>query len=67
MADMFKCDKCGLLGPITLKRGQLTLQEIRDGQVHVSYYNRKAEVCEKCFNVLKDAMKASPSTPLLVR
>lgn len=64
MADLFKCDKCGDVLPQHRKKGRLILQELVNGQPHVAQYNRKAEVCEKCFWQLQTLMNAAAATAL---
>ena len=51
--DLFKCDKCGHLGPLSDKSGRLIIQEFGgDGQPHAAHYNAKAEVCRTCLSSL---------------
>lgn len=65
MADKFECDQCKDLMPVRMKRGRLILQELKDGQTHMSYYNRKAEVCERCFDKLRNSMNHAVQRPTL--
>lgn len=58
MADLFRCDKCGGLGPKSSKAGRLIIQELghADQMPHPALYNRKAEVCAICFCELRGSM-----------
>lgn len=64
MAHLFQCDKCGKLSQPHTMQGRLILQEVRGGQTHVSYYNRKAEVCGECFSQLKTLMNRTDAQAL---
>lgn len=54
MADLFKCDRCGHVGPLMHKRGRFIVQElnVHDGNPHSSLYNGRAEVCYTCLEAL---------------
>lgn len=56
MADLFKCDKCKAVLHPSVKKGRLVLQELTNGQPHMSLYNKKAEVCQTCFEGLRRMM-----------
>lgn len=66
MADLFRCDKCGIIGHNSDKAGRLIIVEIGpDGQPHPTLYNRQADVCAPCFLELRQTMdqihKPTPS------
>lgn len=68
MADLFKCDKCGVVGPKMSKAGRLILQELgeADQMPHPSLYNRRAEVCAVCFEQLRMATDKHMPRPTFV-
>ncbi len=65
MADMFRCDKCGHVGPMAHKRGRFIVQElnVHDGQPHSSLYNGRAEVCFTCLDALIQSLGGRKSGP----
>lgn len=65
MADLFKCDKCGHVGPLSHKRGRFIVQElnIHDGLPHTSLYNGRAEVCQVCLETLIASLGGRKSGP----
>lgn len=63
MADLFKCDKCGHVGPAAHKRGRFIVQElnVHDGLPHTSLYNARAEVCVTCLDALIRSLGGRPN------